>query len=150
MSIYHLAIVRSQSSTTAITSTSSALRYPWKKFRSIFVPALSSSRIKQAPLSFFTHPISMSSTTLFRFVARTQPSCFLRSSTPVRRLSPPRSSYRSPATAIHNNFSTSARRAADQDGQGATGGSGHQEESFEEFTARYTGTGLDPRKCSFF
>lgn len=28
-------------------------------------------------------------------------------------------------------------RAEDKDGQGATGGSGHAEESFEEFTARY-------------
>ena len=50
-----------------------------------------------------------------------------------------------PATAICNShsshFSTSVRRAADKDGQEATGGSGHHEESFEEFTARYGALG---------
>ena len=35
------------------------------------------------------------------------------------------------------NFSTTVRRTADKDGQEATGGSGHHEETFEEFTARY-------------
>jgi len=132
-------------STIAITSTSSALvlRYPWRFLRSILVPPASSNRNKQATLSFFAYPISMSSTTLFRFAARTQPTCFFRSSHPARRLSPPRALYAgSSATATCNNFSTSARRAADKDGQEAAGG--HHEESFEEFTARYAPGGLSP------
>lgn len=47
-------------------------------------------------------------------------------------------------TANCNTFTTSLRRAADKDGEGATGGSGHHEESFEEFTARYATTGGFP------
>ncbi|KAL2055432.1 hypothetical protein ABVK25_004240 [Lepraria finkii] len=78
----------------------------------------------------------MSSTTFLRLAARTPSSCLFRS-----RLSPPRAYAGMPAIAIcsshSSHFSTSVGRAADKDGQEATGGSGHHEESFEEFTARY-------------
>ena len=125
----------SQLSTAANTSTSSALRYPWRRLRCILVPPISSNHSEPKSLSFFTHPTSMSSTTLFRFAARSQPSYFFRSSQPARRLSPPRPLYAaSSATVTCNSFSTSTRRAADMDGQEAAG---HHEESFEEFTARY-------------
>lgn len=79
----------------------------------------------------------MSSATLFRLAARTQPSYLLRSSQPAKRISPRGTYAGSSATVTCSSFSTTVRRAADKDGQEATGGSGHQEESFEEFTARY-------------
>ncbi|KAK4694164.1 cytochrome c oxidase subunit 5a, partial [Lecanoromycetidae sp. Uapishka_2] len=80
----------------------------------------------------------MSSTSILRLTARTPPSCLFRSHQPARRLSPPRSVFAGPSpAAAFSPFSTSRRRAADKDGQEATGGSGHAEESFEEFTARY-------------
>ncbi|KAF6218964.1 hypothetical protein HO133_005508 [Letharia lupina] len=79
----------------------------------------------------------MSSATLFRLAARTQPSYLFRSSQPAKTISPRGVYAGSSATVPCNYFSTSVRRAADKDGQEATGGSGHHEESFEEFTARY-------------
>ncbi|CAF9915241.1 Cytochrome c oxidase subunit 6 [Imshaugia aleurites] len=79
----------------------------------------------------------MSSTTLFRLAARTQPSCLLRSSQPAKKISPGGVYAGSSATVACSYFSTTVKRAADKDGQEATGGSGHHEESFEEFTARY-------------
>ena len=82
----------------------------------------------------------MSSTTFLRLAARIPSSCLFRS-----RLSPPRAYAGLPATTIcsshSSHFSTSVRRAADKDGQEASGGSGHHEESFEEFTARYGAVG---------
>ncbi|KAM0797006.1 cytochrome c oxidase-like protein subunit 5A [Usnea florida] len=80
----------------------------------------------------------MSSTVLFRLAALKQPSYLVRSSHSVKR-PPLREVYAgSSAPVACNYFSTSARKAAaDKDGQGATGGSGHHEETFEEFTARY-------------
>ena len=80
---------------------------------------------------------SMSSTVLFRLAARKQPSYLVRSSHSVKRPSPREVYAGSSATVACNYFCTTARRAADKDGQGATGGSGHHEETFEEFTARY-------------
>ena len=79
----------------------------------------------------------MSSTILFRLAARKQPSYLVRSSQSVKRPSPREVYAGSSATVACNYFSTTARKAADKDGQGATGGSGHHEETFEEFTARY-------------
>ena len=72
---------------------------------------------------------SMSSMTLFRLAARTQPSYLLRSSQPAKRISPRGVYAGSSATVTCTYFSTTVRRAADD--------SGHHEESFEEFTARY-------------
>lgn len=80
---------------------------------------------------------SMSSTVLFRLAARKQPSYLVRSSHSVKRPSPREVYAGSSATVACNYFCTTARRVADKDGQGATGGSGHHEETFEEFTARY-------------
>ena len=83
----------------------------------------------------------MSSTSLLRFAARTQPSTFFRSNG-LRNLTPRSSSavYAVPAliatTGSASSFSTSTRLFADKDGQEASG-AGHHEESFEEFTARY-------------
>ncbi|CAF9936678.1 MAG: Cytochrome c oxidase subunit 6 [Alectoria fallacina] len=72
----------------------------------------------------------MSSMTLFRLAARTQPSSYLlRSSQPAKRISPRGVYAGSSATVTCTYFSTTVRRAADD--------SGHHEESFEEFTARY-------------
>ncbi|CAD6588770.1 MAG: Cytochrome c oxidase subunit 6 [Alectoria sarmentosa] len=71
----------------------------------------------------------MSSMTLFRLAARTQPSYLLRSSQPAKRISPRGVYAGSSATVTCTYFSTTVRRAADD--------SGHHEESFEEFTARY-------------
>ncbi|KAL9071013.1 MAG: hypothetical protein Q9161_004513 [Pseudevernia consocians] len=79
----------------------------------------------------------MSFTALFRQAARTQPSYLLRSSHPAKRNSPRGVYTGSSATVVCSYFSTSLRRAADKDGQEATGGSGHHEETFEEFTARF-------------
>lgn len=79
----------------------------------------------------------MSSTVLFRLAARKQPSYLVRSSHSVKRPSPREVYAGSSATVACNYFCTTARKAADKDGQGATGGSGHHEETFEEFTARY-------------
>lgn len=79
----------------------------------------------------------MYSNPLFRLAARTHPPYLLRPLRQARSI-PPREYAGSSATAACCNFSTTVRRAADKDGQEATGGSGnHHEETFEEFTARY-------------
>lgn len=109
------------------------LRYSWKELRWKYLRTLSLVRTHRSAPS---HLGSMSSTALIRFAARTQPSCLFRSSQPARRFSPLRESYAgSSATATGSNFSTSVRRAADKDGEGAA--PGHGEETFQEFTARY-------------
>lgn len=109
------------------------LRYSWKELRWKYLRTLSLVRTHRSAPS---HLGSMSSTALIRFAARTQPSCLFRSSQPARRFSPQRESYAgSSATATGSNFSTSVRRAADKDGEGAA--PGHGEETFQEFTARY-------------
>ncbi|KAL2037714.1 hypothetical protein N7G274_009439 [Stereocaulon virgatum] len=78
----------------------------------------------------------MSSTTLLRLASRTPSSCLFRS-----RISPPRPHAGLPATLIcsshSSDFSTSVRRAAEKAPMEDTAASGHHEESFEEFTARY-------------
>ena len=107
----------------------SCRRLRWKYLRTSTTATTSSSKLLH-------HFGSMSSTTLFRFAARTQPSSVFRSLQPARRFSRPRGRYAgSSATATWNSFSTSVRRAVDKDGEGAA--PGHHEETFEEFTARY-------------
>ena len=78
----------------------------------------------------------MSSTTLLRFAARSQPTCLFRSPQSLRRLSPPRISL---GQAGSGQFSTSLRRATGE----REGGEGHHDETFEEFTARYIFQGAD-------
>ena len=78
----------------------------------------------------------MFSTTLFRLAARTHPPYLFRSLRPAKSIFP-REYGAASVTVACCNFSTTIRRAADKDGQEATGGSGHHEETFEEFTARY-------------
>jgi len=74
----------------------------------------------------------MSSTSLLRIVARTQPCTFFRANS-IRNIIPRSSSavYAVPAliatSGSASSFSTSSRKASDA----------HAEESFEEFTARY-------------
>ena len=99
--------------------------------RGIFVPRLSTRPNSIQILSQLPHRTpSMSSMTLFRLAARTQPSSYLlRSSQPAKRISPRGVYAGSSATVTCTYFSTTVRRAADD--------SGHHEESFEEFTARY-------------
>lgn len=72
----------------------------------------------------------MSSTTLLRLAARSQPTCLLRPSPSVRRLSTPRACRAQPGCA---QFSTSVRRAAGE----KEGVDAHHDETFEEFSARY-------------
>ena len=98
---------------------------------SILSPSLYpiSSRRPRLALPMFSSP-------LFRLAARTHPPYLLRPLRPAKSISP-REYAGSAATAGCCNFSTSIMRAADKDGQEATGGSGHHEETFEEFTARY-------------
>ena len=90
-----------------------------------------------APSFLGLHKLArMSSSTLLRTAARSAATCLFRSSQPaVRRLSPPRI-YKN-ASAAHKcarMFSAGTLRKADKD----TGvGSGHHDETFEEFSARY-------------
>ncbi|KAL9098141.1 MAG: hypothetical protein Q9163_006140 [Psora crenata] len=81
----------------------------------------------------------MSSTNLFRFVSRNAPTCLMGSThPPARGLSTARTSG---ATFLRQtntrSLSIGARRLADNSDREATGGNMHQEETFEEFTARY-------------
>ena len=73
----------------------------------------------------------MSTIQLIRLASRNPSSHLLRASTTARRspvsVGPPS------ASVTCSNFSTSARRTVDKDGQEAAD---HHEESFEEFTAR--------------
>ncbi|KAI9846319.1 MAG: Cytochrome c oxidase subunit 6 [Sclerophora amabilis] len=70
----------------------------------------------------------MSSTTLLRLAARTSTTPFIRSSYTARRSPLSSSQTRSPVTlGGYSSFGTSAKRLSDD----------HQEESFEEFTARF-------------
>lgn len=102
-------------------------------------PLKVSSYLEPRPNASITFFGPMSSTALIRFAARTQPSCLFTSSQPARRFSPLRELYAgSSAPATCSNFSTSVRRAADKDGEGAA--PGHGEETFQEFTARYANT----------
>ncbi|MCJ1233177.1 Cytochrome c oxidase subunit 6 [Varicellaria rhodocarpa] len=74
----------------------------------------------------------MSTIQLIRLASRNPSSHLLRASTTARRspvsVGPPS------ASVTCSNFSTSARRTVDKDGQEAAD---HHEESFEEFTARF-------------
>jgi cytochrome c oxidase subunit 5a len=82
----------------------------------------------------------MSSTSLLRVAARAQPSNFFRSNA-LRSLKPRSSSalYAVPGFIVTsgsaNSFSTSTRKFADKNEEEGAG-TGHHEESFEEFTAR--------------
>ncbi|KAI9870691.1 MAG: Cytochrome c oxidase subunit 6, partial [Pleopsidium flavum] len=73
----------------------------------------------------------MSSTTLLRLATRKQPSTFFRSSYTARRV-PILAGVPSAVLVGCSGFSTSVRRAADHDAHNP-----HEEESFEEFSARY-------------
>lgn len=138
-----------KSSKAAITSSSSAPR----QFTLVLLleetplevtPYLDSRPTATTSFSKLQHYFgSMSSTTLFRFAARTQPSCLFRSSQPARRFSPPRGLCAGSSATATCSFSTTMRRAADKDGEGAA--PGHHEESFEEFTARYADTPTGPQ-----
>ena len=84
---------------------------------------------------------SMSSAPLRYLALRSPPARLLRSTQlATLRLTPPKYiDFTTTTVKSARTFSLAVKKlqASDKDGQEATGGSGHHEESFEEFTARY-------------
>jgi len=79
----------------------------------------------------------MSSTSFLRVAARASTPCTFFRANGLRQVVPraARSAVIVPGVIVGSSFSTSTKLLADKDGQEAS--SGHHEESFEEFTARY-------------
>lgn len=87
---------------------------------------------KPAPIPFGFHICLMSSLHLLRFASRTQPKCLLNSQLASQRI------RRAPVMGCVGSFSTSVKRQ-----------NNHDEETFEEFTARYGAQVCCSTRCRF-